>query len=181
MTLTIDQTLQAQALSVQRGQPLNAGTLRFRGELRNALLPAPGTREREFTLRQYRHNPYSTLFRAACAGLVKRVQSIPWEIVASDAEYWQDILMKADFGDWDRFISKVVGSYLYHDAGAWVELIAPGDPRFAPDGPIVGIAALDTLRVYPTGNVTYPAIYYDIYGVMHLMHHTRVMQLGLGY
>jgi hypothetical protein len=177
MTLTIDPLLQAQSLSVQNRPPVNGGMLRFGRDLRTALLPAPGTREREFTLRQYRHNPYSTMFRAAAAGVVKRVQTLPFIVKARDVDTWQDMLMNADFGSWDRFVAKTVGNYLYHDAGAWVELIAPGDPRFAPDGPIVGIAALDTLRVYPTGNVTYPAIYYDPYGKLHLMHYTRVMQL----
>jgi hypothetical protein len=178
VTLTIDTNLQAQALSVQNRPPVGAGSVRFGGyNLRNALLPPPGTREREYTLRQYRHNPYSTLFRAASAGIVKRIQTLPFIIRASDVDTWQDMLMRADFGSWDRLVDKTVGNYLYHDAGAWIELIAPGDPRFAPDGPIVGIAAMDTLRVYPTGNATYPAIYYDHYGKMHLMHHTRVMQL----
>lgn len=177
MTLTIDPTLQAQALSVQNRPSIQGGTVRFGRDLRTALLPPPGTREREYTLRQYRHNPYSTLFRAAAAGLVKRIQTLPTIVKARDADHWQAMLMQADFGSWDRFVARTVNPYLYHDSGGWVELIAPGDPRFAPTGPIVGISALDTLRVYPTGNATYPCIYYDHYGTMHLMHHTRVIQL----
>lgn len=176
MTITIDPMLQAQALSVQRKPTAQYGQLRFSRDMRSALLPPPGSRERERQLRLYRHNPYSTLFRSATAGTVKRVQTTPY-IIRAESDYWQSILMQADFGDWARYISKTVSNYFYHDAGAWTELIAPGDPRFAPTGPIVGIAALDTLRVYPTGNPTYPAIYYDQYGKMHLMHHTRVVQM----
>ncbi len=176
MGLTIDPILEAEALSVQRKPEVGSGIMRWGYELRGPLLPAPGTREREWTLRTYRHNPYNTIFRAAAAGLIKRVQSTPWEIVAKDAGRWQQILMNAD-GGWDRLIARLGGDYLYHDSGAWPELIAPGNPRFAPDGPIVGLAVLDTLRVYPTGNPQYPAIYYDIYGGMHLMHRSRVAQL----
>jgi hypothetical protein len=117
------------------------------------------------------------MFRSAASGVVKRVQSTPFIIRADKPDYWQEILMGADFGSWDRYLAKTITNYLFHDVGAWTELIAPGDPLLAPTGPIVGIAALDSMRVYPTGNATYPAIYYDDYGEMHLMHHTRVVPL----
>lgn len=176
MGFAITDEYQAEALSVQRHPPVN-GALRFGSVSRTAPLAAPGSREREWQLRQYAHNPYNTVFRGAAAGLVKRTQSTPWEIVAKDADRWQALLMQADFGSWDRFIAKIVNDYLRHDSGAWIELIAPGDPRYAPTGAVVGIAALDSLRVFPTSNPTYPAIYYDIYGKMHLMHRTRIVQL----
>lgn len=178
MTIGFADPALAEALSVQQHPPTNgASMLRFGAIQRSAPLAPVGTREREGQLRQYAHNPYNTIFRGAVAGLVKRLQSTPWEIVAKDADRWQAILMEADFGSWDRFIAKLANDYLRHDSGAWVELIAPGDPRYAPTGAVVGIAALDSLRVYPTSNPTYPAIYYDIYGKMHLLHKSRVVQI----
>lgn len=170
--------IQADAFSVvKHPDPMRGNTLRFNAVSRGPLLPAKGTREREWRLRQYDHHDYNSMFRAVRGGIVKRIQSTPWEVSARDADRWQRMLMNADHGDWDRFVSKVVTDYLRHDSGAWVELIAPGDPRFAPTGPIVGLGVLDTLRVYPTRNPTYPAIYYDIHGKMHLLHRSRVHHL----
>lgn len=145
---------------------------------RGPLLPQYGSRARELSLRHYWHHDYNTLFRSAIAGLIKRIQSTPYEITSprGDEDMWQSILMQADFGDWDRFLSKLIIDYSRHDQGAFIELIAPGDPRQAPLGPIVGLAVLDSLRCYPTGIPDYPVIYYSLKGKMHLLHRSRVIQ-----
>lgn len=167
----------AQALSVQNLPPVDGGARFLYGESsRGPLLPAKGSRERERKLREYYYHDYNTIFRGAVAGLIKRVQSTPNMVVARDADKWQRMIMAADFGDRDRFLAKVVFGFCVYDSGAWVEIIAPGDPLLMPTGPAVGLAVLDTLRCYPTGNPVYPVVYYDTYGKMHIMHHTRVMQ-----
>lgn len=168
----------AQALSVQQAPPVmgSAGRFFFGETERGPLLPAKGTRERELKLRQFYYHDYNTVFRGAAAGLIKRVQSTPNMVVAHDADKWQRMIMAADFGDRDRFIAKVVSAFLMYDSGAWIEVIAPGDPLLMPTGEAVGFSVLDSLRCYPTGNPTYPVIYYDTHGKMHIMHHTRVVQ-----
>lgn len=145
---------------------------------RGPILPSYGTRARELVLRQYWHHDYNTIFRGAISGLIKRVQSTPYEIQAPNhyGDRWQRILMAADFGDWDRFLSKMLIDYSRHDQGAFIELIAPGDPRTAPVGPIVGMAVLDSLRCYPTADPEFPVIYYSIKGKMHVIHKDRVIQ-----
>lgn len=143
---------------------------------RGPLLDAPGTRRRLWQQRQYWHHDYNELFKGAAAGAVKNVQSTPWEVRADDPEPWQTILMQADFGNWDRFVSKLVKDFLRYDVGAFIELIAPGDPIQAPSGPVVGLSILDPLRCYPTGNPEFPVIYYDSYNALHLMHMGRVVQ-----
>jgi hypothetical protein len=178
LPLPISPQAQAEAFTVQQHRdPLN-GSFRWGGDtVRGPLLAAKGTRNREWQLRQYFHHDYNLLFRGGTTVLVKQVQSTPWEVVAKDADPWQRLLLGADFGNWDRFISKLVTDYSRHDSGAWVELIGPGDPRLPIIGAVTGLAVLDSLRVYPTGNPTYPAIYYDIKGHMHLMHRSRIVQL----
>lgn len=145
---------------------------------RGPILPSYGTRARELALRQFWHHDYNTIFRGAISGLIKRVQSTPYEIKAPDfyGDRWQRVLMAADFGDWDRFLSKLLIDYSRHDQGAFVELIAPGDPRTAPVGPVVGLAVLDSLRCYPTADPEFPVIYYSIKGKMHVIHRDRVIQ-----
>lgn len=168
----------AQALSVQEHPDPGGATLQFGGIYqRGPILPAPGSRERQWTLRQYWHHDYNELFRSAAVGLIKRVQSTPWELTTEgEGDHWQQLLMQADFGSWDRFVSKIVKDFLRYDSGAFIELIAPGPPLDAPTGPVAGLAVLDSLRCYPTGNPTYPVIYYDLHHTMHLLHRARVVQ-----
>lgn len=165
--------------SVQVHRKVNEGRLRFTIQQRGPLLSAWGTRERERELRLYWHHDYNDMFRGAIAALIKRIQSTPWEIKSprNDGAEWQRILQQADFGDWDRFISKLVTDYSRHDQGGFFELIAPGDPWDAPAGPVSGIAVLDSVRCYPTGDPVYPVIYYDINNAMHYLHRGRVVQI----
>lgn len=174
----IDTAVQADAESVVKHPRPMQGRAGFGwGEVvRGPLLPARGTRLRERALSQYAYHDYNTLYRGAVAGLVKRVQSTPYTITAKNAAYWQKILMEADFGDWDRFVAKIVKAFCNHDIGAWIELIAPGDPLLPPTSAITGLSFLDPLRCYPTGNPYYPLIYYDMYNEMHLINRGRVVQ-----
>ncbi len=146
---------------------------------RGPLLPAKGTRERERELLAlYRHDD-NMLYKGAIAGLAKRVQSTPWEIKGDSAQanYFQNILMESDFGaGWENFLSKLIIDYSRADAGAFIELIGPGSTVAPMTGAITGLAVLDSLRCYPTGDPNFPVIYYDIHGAMHAMHYTRVVR-----
>lgn len=168
------------ALSMQEHPDAEKGVLRFATTQRGPLLPAYGTRERERVLRLYDRHDYATIWRGGRSVLTTKVVSTPWEIKSAenDVMHWQQVLMQAEFGGgWEQFIEQVVRDYLRHDSGAFVELIAPGDPREVPTGPIAGLAVLDNLRCYPTGDPRYPVIYYDLHGRMHVVHRSRVVQL----
>jgi hypothetical protein len=169
---------EARKLSVQEKPDAPKGESQLYGltMTRGPLLPAPGTRERQWALRQYWYNDYNELFRGAAAGAVKSLQSTTPQIEADDPEPWMNMLMAADFGNWDRFLSKTAINFLRYDCGGFVELIAPGNPMKAPTGPVVGLACLDPLRCWPTGDPDYPVIYYNARQQMHIMHYTRVVQ-----
>lgn len=175
-TTIVDQNLEN---SVIKHRGVKEARLRFTVTHRGPILPAWGTRERERELRVYWHHDYNDMFRGGIAALIKRVQSTPWEIKSprGDGPYWQRMLMQADFGDWDRFLSKLITDYSRHDQGGFFELIAPGDPAQAPTGPVAGLAILDSVRCYPTGDPVYPVIYYDINNAMHYLHRGRVVQV----
>jgi len=161
-------TLKAEAYSVvEHRKPLEGRGIWYRETTRGPILPAKGTRERERALHLYAYNDYNETFRSAVAGLQNRLISTPYEVSGDDPKRWQDLLMNADFGDWERWISKLAFAFLCYDGGAWCELIAPGDPLLPPVGAVVGLSVLDPLRCYPTGNPSYPVIYYDLYGKMH--------------
>lgn len=174
-TNIVDQNLKE---SVTVHPTVQNSRLRLTTSVRGPLLAPWASRERERQLRQYWHHDYNTLFRSAIAALIKRVQSTPWQVKAPAhyGDYWQRMLMQVDFGDWDRFVSKLVIDYSRHDQGAFIELIAPGDPREAPMTAITGMAILDSARCYPTGDPHYPVIYYDLNNEMHQLHRGRVVQ-----
>lgn len=147
---------------------------------RGPILPAWGTRERERALRAWYRNEYNTLVQGAFSGLGKRWAATPWEISGPKraTQKFQDVFRGADFGrGWSSFVQKLALDFLRQDGGAYVELIAPGNPMKAPTGPIMALANLDSLRCLPTGDPEYPVIYYNRQGAMHVMHHTRVMHM----
>lgn len=165
--------------SVQKHWPYTVGGQFYTSSsARTDVLQPHGSRLREWQLRQLWYNDYNTTFKGGIKGLIKRVQSTPYSVKTDrdDANYWQDLLMTADFSDWDTFLSKLILDYSRQDQGAFIELIAPGDPMLPPTSAITGLAILDSLRCYPTGDPTYPVIYYDIKGGMHVLHYSRVIQ-----
>jgi hypothetical protein len=136
----------------------------YGGEItRGPLLTSIGNRQRLRQLYQFWHHDYNTLFVSAVAGLGKKIISTPWEIKGDkeQANYFQRVLMQADFGNWSRFISKTVGNYSRYDIGAFIEFIGPGKPDGPITGPITGMSILDTMRCWPTGDIEFPCLYYD--------------------
>lgn len=146
---------------------------------RGPLLPAYGTREREYALLLFYRNDYNGLYRSALGGLIKRVQSTPWEIQGEQVEtdWAQRLFMEADFGNgWDTFVAKIIKDYNRYDGGAYIEVIGRGDPMQPLFGAPLGLAVLDSLRCYPTGDPEFPVIYMDYQGQLHNLHFTRVIR-----
>jgi hypothetical protein len=148
---------------------------------RGLLLPAWGTLERERASREFFRNPYNTLIQGAQSGQGKRASATPWEINGEnqeDVEYFQKVFRDAQFGaGYTTLIEKAHLDFFRQDRGTWIEIIAPGDPMESPIGAVSGLAVLDSIRVYPTGDPTYPAIYYNRRGKMHVIHRSRVIHI----
>ncbi len=143
-----------------------------------------GSRTREKELRNWWRHPYNWMVQGAFAGLINKLLATPWEVTGpktgtNRARYFQDLFRDADFSDgWDMFWSRVWLDYLRQDGGAYIEIIAPGDPLKPPTtGKITGLAHLDSLYCYPTGNPEFPVIYWDMDGGRHKMHRDRVIHL----
>lgn len=178
----------------------------FATTARGLLLPQWGTRERERRLRDIFRYDYNWMVQGAFAGIGNVVADTPRRVVAKDKltvaetkywkqalkavrfgeattstpdiEYFNSVIEQADFGrGWRSFVKKVTLEYLRHDCGAFIELIAPGNPSRPPTGPVTGFAVLDSLRCVPTGDPEYPVIYNDRLGKFHLLHNTRVIQI----
>lgn len=175
--------------------------------MRGPLLAPFGTRMRERQLRDIYRNDYNGIVRGAFAGIAKTIASTPFEIKGPetltkdtakyyratakaagmvisessqrpDIEYYQELLRQADFGrGWTSLIEKVIKDFLRQDGGAFIEVIGAGKASKAPRGAVMGLAALDSLRVLPTGDPEYPALYWNMHGEYHLIHNTRLIQL----
>ena len=176
---TLTQIERQSVQSLPNAETGNAGALMWSSSQRGYLLPAWGTREREKVLRRFYRHEYNWLGQSAFAGLIKKVQATPWEIKGKRrVDYFADVLRRADFGrGWDALLSKVILDYLRQDGGGYIEMIAPGNPRRPPTGPVTGIAPLDSLACVPTGDPEFPVLYTNTDGTLHLLHHTRVFQL----
>lgn len=147
--------------------------------VRHEILPMWGTRQRLQSLREYYFHPRNTMVQGAFANIGKRQASAPWEITGpANAPYWQDVLVNAEFGaGWDALVQILQLNYLRYDNGAYMEIIGPGPSNGPLLGAVSGIATLDPLHCYNTGDPTYPVLFYDNHGGQHLMHHTRVHQI----
>lgn len=173
---------------------------------RGPLLPRRASQTRERYLRDnvYYHD-YNWMVQGAFSGIMKKIGSTPWEIKGpsnlpaaaekvlkqaaaimgfnlggeqrTDIEYYQELLRQADFGSgWGQFCEQGV-DFLRQDRGWIWEAIYPGNPNVKPDGPLMGIAHLDSLKCRPTGDPDFPMLYFDKGGKQHLLHNARVRQL----
>lgn len=165
----------------QRGETLYTF---FAMTQRGFILPPCATREREKKLREHDRHEYNLLWQGATAGIIKKLSSVDWEIRSTSvgnedqAAYWQDVLRHANFGrGWGDFIKKGARDFLRQDGGWYFEIIAPGTPTAEPTGAVAGIAYLDSLRCFPTGDPDYPVVYFSRLGEYHLLHRSRVVHI----
>jgi len=175
-----------QVLPTATTNGMTTGLSSWVSSARSDVLPAYGSRDRERALRDYDRHDYASLWRGAVAGLVNRTVSAAWELkteqsLAIDAwlsGHYHDVLTNANFGDgWGAFVASVFRAFLRHDTGAFIEIIAGGDPLTPVTGPVYGLAALDTLNCFPTGDPEFPVWYRDAGGGVHKLHETRVYQI----
>jgi hypothetical protein len=172
------------------------------GAERGSILPPRGTRQRELQLKAMYFWDEMNLIRGAFTNIAKIIASVGWEITGDEdeddkpavsalarmqgwrlrrntgVEYFQEVFRQSNFGaGWGTLITQVILDFLRYDAGAYIEVIGQGEGFKPLLGPVMGLAHLDPLHCYPTGDPIYPCVYYDRYGGMHILHHTRVIRL----
>jgi hypothetical protein len=161
----------------------------FAVSARGVYLPQSGSRERDRQLRDWDRLDTLWAWKGARTGLLKRLAGVPWEVTGDDAmqalvdgktvnaiEHFQSVLQDAHFGQgWSFLVKRFGRDYYAQDFGALFEIIGPGDPDKAIEGAATGIAVLDSLRCFATGNPVWPILYFShLTNKMHRMHYTRV-------
>ena len=147
--------------------------------VRGELLPGWGTVEASRWLRAYDRNDYNTLWQGAAAGLIKKFSQAEFQLSGGRnlTHRFDDVLRYASFGQGSQRLRQLLArDYLRFDHGAFMEIIAPGNPMKAPTGQVTGLAHLDAFACLPTGDPEYPVIYTNTNGKQHILHHTRVVQ-----
>lgn len=82
----------------------------------------------------------------------------------------------ADFGaGYDSLVPRGVQDYYTQDNGWFMERLRSGPKDH--EGPCLGLAHLDSGRMYPSGNADFPWYYNDIDGTYHLMHRSQVIRI----
>jgi hypothetical protein len=153
------------------------------GEARGVTLPPWGSRQRERVLRWWDRSDANWLWQGARAGLINKWLATPYTVTGpatgiNHAAYYQNVLRDAEFGEgWDVLWSKVWRDFLRQDGGAYLEIIGPGSPLRPITGRVTGLAHLDSLRCYATGDPEFPVVYYNRMGSKHKLHFTRVLHL----
>lgn len=145
---------------------------------RGEILPDPVTRQGERWLRWYDRQNMNTLWHGAKSGLMKKIGATPYELKGGRnlTSYFDDVLRYAQFGaGFRQLIELIANDYFVFNGGAYMEVIAPGNPLRPPTGRATGLAHLDSFMCVPTGNPEYPVVYTDRKGMLHLLHHTRVV------
>ncbi len=178
-TATIQQLESRSVQALPDAEKGNTTAFQWFPTARGFILPAWGTRQREYALRRMYLHEYNYMGQSAITGLIAKIASTKWTIKANRrVEYFSDVLRNADFyRGWTIFLSKFLRDYLTLDGGAYAEIIAPGNPKRPPTGAVIGLAALDALQCQPTGDPEFPVIYTNNNGQMRLMHYSRVLHM----
>lgn len=145
-------------------------------------LPSLYDVSRQWYLRRLALHPQNNFWQSATTGIARDVASAKWEITGKRrVKFYQDMLINAEKGEgWATFVSRLLENFHSCDDGAVVELIGRGKAdKYLPKEQITGIATLDPLYCYFTGNADYPVVYADPLtgGRLHKLHWSRVYRL----
>lgn len=139
------------------------------------------SQQRDLDLRAFVKREGNDILAGAISSMVKKFRAMNWLVEGPQAtvEWAQDLLAEAEFGKgWGTLLGKVIEDYYSTDKGAWIEVIGPGRPDKELSGRPTGLAHLDSLRVTPTGDPTYPAIFHSGKdGLAHKIHASRIIHL----
>ncbi len=117
------------------------------------------------------------MYSSALGTVVARNTAMGWSLAGGErtATAVQDMLLNSNRGrGWESLIAQTSYDLYNADRGAFWEIIRSGD---SPSAPVINIAHLDSLRVYPTGDPETPVYYLDIKGHFHALKWYQVVSL----
>lgn len=137
--------------------------------------------DRDLALRKFWKRQGNDILQGAISSLTKWGKTMPWTLEGPKRTIpkYQQMLAQAELGKgWADLISKTLIDYYTQDKGATWELIGEGEPDGPLQGPVLGVAHLDSQHVQPTGDLVYPILFNNPKdGLPHKIHTTRVVRI----
>src|SRR3990172_2125886 len=137
--------------------------------------------QRDRDLRLFTWREGNDILQGALSSMVKWGKTLSWVCEGPDRVVgrYQSVLSESEFGDgWGTLVSKALTDYYTQDKGASIEVIGAGDPGGPIQGPVLGLAHLDSQYVQPTGDVNYPILFHNVKSdTVHKIHTTRVIRI----
>lgn len=102
------------------------------------------------------------MLAGAIYSIEAKIRTLGWALDGPRRQVsrFQTVLAEAEFGSgWQQLIGKVMEDLLTMDRGAFVELLRATK---GPEGPVLGLAHLDSARCFLTGDLREPVVYYDV-------------------
>lgn len=137
--------------------------------------------QRDYDLRNFAIREGNDILTSAISSMVKWGRTLAWVVEGPDrvVNRYQSTLSEAEFGQgWGDLMAKALWDYYTQDKGATIELIGAGDPSGPLQGPVLGLAHLDSQYIQPTGDLTYPVLFHNPKdGYSHKIHASRVIRI----
>lgn len=119
------------------------------------------------------------ILSSVLATSVAKIQAQNWTVSGPErmSAYVHKMMRdKSDFGrGYDSLVGRGTQDYYTQDLGWFMERLRSGPND--KEGPCLGLAHLDSARMYPSGNAEYPWYYNDIDGSWHLMHRSQIIRI----
>lgn len=143
------------------------------------IAPSWDQMDRDIWLRVFWKDFGNDMLAAVLATSVAKIQAQNWTISGPKRLaklYHGYIRDEADFGaGYDNMVARGVQDYYTQDNGWFMERLRSGPKDH--EGPCLGLAHLDSARMYPSGNAEFPYYFNDIDGEYHLMHRSQVIRI----
>lgn len=143
------------------------------------IAPSWDQMDRDIWLRVFWKDFGNDMLAAVLSTSVAKIQAQNWTISGPKRLaklYHGYIRDDADFGaGYDSMISRGVQDYYTQDNGWFMERLRSGPKDH--EGPCLGLAHLDSARMYPSGNADFPYYFNDIDGEYHLMHRAQLIRI----
>lgn len=132
-------------------------------------IPAWGTApmQRDRLLRAFW--PTESMLASALYTTVSRYASFGWQLDGPPrlVKQYEKLLHSAEFGQgWIQFVTKLLLDVFTQDNGGFIEIVRESD---SPTSPVVSINHLDSNQCIRTGRTHEPVLYYDRWGVAHVL------------
>jgi hypothetical protein len=179
------QTDVAQSLSVQKRSEKSADTtssvLWFSRDYDGSDISPWWSPNRDLDLDLFWRRRGNDILQGAISSMVKKFKSMNWNLTGPEKTIarYQKVLNEAEFGKgWEILLGKSLQQYLTQDKGGFWELIGTGNPNGPIEGPVLGMAALDSQFCQLTGDINFPVVYYNSKtDRAHKLHASRVVHL----